>query len=97
MFAGFRRFQRVIWLAAAIIIIPPFVIFFSPQAGQMFSGRGGVGEFGKLSGETITQSQFLDSRKEAFFRRRMYTGRLPFGQASLGVVPNNRQISGRSS
>ncbi len=81
MFAGFRRFQRVIWLAAAIIIIPPFVIFFSPQAGQMFSGRGGVGEFGKLGGETITQSQFLDARKEAFFRMRMYTGRWPDNDA----------------
>ncbi len=65
MFAGFRKYQKWIWIVAIIVIIPSFVIFFSPDAKWRRGGGGAVG-LGSINGKPITVEQFLNAKKEAY-------------------------------
>ncbi|MBM3847924.1 MAG: hypothetical protein FJ405_16770 [Verrucomicrobia bacterium] len=76
MFAGLRRYQRIIMAIAAIAIIPPFVIYFSPTGQQSFGG-GPEADWGRLDGRPISTDEFLSAQKEAFLRMRVYTGQWP--------------------
>jgi hypothetical protein len=82
MFAGFRRFQKVIWAGAAVVIIPLFVLFFTPRAGEIFMqflgrGNGGMPDFGRVGGERITRDDFLEAQKEVYLRSFLHSGRMP--------------------
>lgn len=76
MFAGLRRFQRIIWVIAAIVVIPTFVVFFSPSALRSRRDNAG-GDLGSIDGKKITTAEFLDARREAMFRMFMTTRRWP--------------------
>ena len=72
MFAGFRRFQKWIWLGAIIVVIPSFVLFFTPKGDFPMLGGGGGGNFGTVNGRVISREEYLAARKEAvlsFFLR----------------------------
>ncbi|HAM72806.1 MAG TPA: hypothetical protein DCM86_14285 [Verrucomicrobiales bacterium] len=86
MFASFRRFQKLIWAMAAVVIIPLFVIFFTPQAGTTFrrfmgGGDDGSGEFGRVSGERVERGAFLEAQKEVYLRTWLHTRRWPENDA----------------
>ena len=59
MFGSFRRHQKWIWLLGVIVIIPSFVIFFSPEA--KYSGRGATGSrVAIVNGKPPTNQPLLD-------------------------------------
>ncbi|HON06505.1 MAG TPA: peptidylprolyl isomerase [Verrucomicrobiota bacterium] len=65
MFAGFRKYQKWIWVVAIIVIIPSFVIFFSPDARLSRSGGAAAG-LGTINGKPISVEQYLNAKKEAY-------------------------------
>ncbi|MGC8742903.1 MAG: SurA N-terminal domain-containing protein [Verrucomicrobiia bacterium] len=64
MFAGFRKYQKWIWVGAIIVVIPSFVIFFSPDA-RFRRDRREV-SLGSINGKAITPEQYLNAKKEAY-------------------------------
>ncbi len=64
MLAGFRKYQKWIWIVAIIVIIPSFVIFFSPDA--RWRKGGGSANLGSINGKPITVEQYLNAKKEAY-------------------------------
>ncbi|MGB9603661.1 MAG: SurA N-terminal domain-containing protein, partial [Limisphaerales bacterium] len=64
MFAGFRKYQKWIWVGAIIVVIPSFVIFFSPDA-RFRRDRRDV-SLGSINGKAITPDQYLNAKKEAY-------------------------------
>ncbi len=69
MFGSFRKHQKWIWILGVIIIIPSFVIFFTPEMEQGI-GRSDPGVFriaGKpvtIAGKPITLDQFAEAYRE---------------------------------
>ena len=76
MFAGLRRFQKIIWAMAAVVIIPTFVVFFSPSSMRAVRDGSGV-QLGSIDGEPISRAQFLEARNEALLRMFITSGRWP--------------------
>ena len=66
MFATLRRHQK--WILGGIIavVIPSFVVFFTPDA--TLRGGGGKGNFGAINGRAISQEQFAQAYHEAELR-----------------------------
>ncbi len=83
MFASFRRYQKWIWILGVIVIIPSFVIFFSPDVS--FSGTNSdQPNLGSIAGKPITVEEFraayAETRLSHFFRNN-------------GTWPNNDENS----
>ena len=76
MFAGLRRFQKIIWALAAIVIIPTFVVFFSPSSMRAMRDAAGV-HLGSIDGKPISRNQFVEARNEALLRMFITSGRWP--------------------
>ena len=58
MFGSFRKHQKWIWILGVIVIIPSFVIFFSPDA-KWAGGAGGENyNLGSIRGEPIKLNEF---------------------------------------
>ena len=62
MFAVLRRHQKWFWGAIIAVVIPSFVIFFTPDVS--FSGRGGADNFGTINGRVITREQYAEAYHE---------------------------------
>src|SRR4051794_39249592 len=60
MFGSFRKHQKWIWIAGVIVIIPSFVVFFSPDARLKGSGGGNqaTGNHGTINGKPISFGDF---------------------------------------
>ncbi|MEI7730779.1 MAG: peptidylprolyl isomerase [Verrucomicrobiota bacterium] len=66
MFAGFRQHQKWIWLAVIAVVIPSFVIFFSPD--RYFSRNGGKEKGLKINNRDVTYDEYRDVMHEAKLR-----------------------------
>src|SRR2546430_614540 len=75
MFGSFRRHQRWIWMLGVIVIIPSFVIYFSPT-GKSGGGGGRVGkvDLGSFNGQPISREDFLAAQKETKLNHFMRSG-----------------------
>lgn len=75
MFGTFRRHQKWIWIGAIIVVIPSFVIFFSPDIGT------GTGQpkviFGVIDGKEVSRAEYTQAHREVGLRYRLFTGRWP--------------------
>jgi hypothetical protein len=65
MFATIRRHQKWMWAAIIAVIIPSFVIFFSPNVD--LTGRSRA-SFGSLRGNPITQQEYANAYYETQLR-----------------------------
>src|ERR1051325_10037387 len=78
MFGSFRRHQKWIWILGVLVIIPSFVIFFSPNASWKAPGRSQDsfsivnGKPIRINGQPISRDEFDRAHIEAvlgnFFR-----------------------------
>src|ERR1043166_3353618 len=75
MFGSFRRHQKWIWILGVLVIIPSFVIFFSPNATlRATEGQVAIvnGKPPTINGKTIPRDEFNAAKIEAvrghFFR-----------------------------
>src|SRR6266446_9144487 len=76
MFGSFRRHQKWIWFLGVLVIIPSFVIFFSPDAKWRGAGAGQTyimnGKPPTINGQPITLDEFRNAYTETllghFFR-----------------------------
>ena len=74
MFGSFRKHQKWIWILGVIIIIPSFVVFFSPDARLKGGGGGGqaTGNYGSVNGKPISlpayRKSYQETRLSYFFR-----------------------------
>jgi hypothetical protein len=62
MFGTIRRHQKWLWIAIIGVIIPSFVIFFSPDATL---GRRRSGDYGSMHGRPISYEQFATAYRES--------------------------------
>jgi peptidyl-prolyl cis-trans isomerase D len=73
MFGSFRKHQKWIWMLGVIIIVPSFVIFFTPNVHLSPKGATDY-DFGSINGNPITREEFLqafnESRLNYFLRSR---------------------------
>src|SRR5438270_10043046 len=84
MFGSFRRHQKWIWILGVLVIIPSFVIFFSPNASMRGSSNVYYsvvnGKPPTINGQPITADEFRTAHTEAvlfhFFRN---NGTFPTG------------------
>ena len=88
MFGSFRKHQQWIWILGVIVIIPSFVIFFSPDAKWNRGFRGGREkvDLGSFNGKPIQRDriEYLDP---PVWRRWYVVGPAAVGLAILtGVV-----------
>ncbi len=74
MFATLRRHQKWFWAAIIAVVIPSFVIFFTPDANM---GFGGGGNFGTISGRAISQEEYANGYREAELRHLFSYGEWP--------------------
>src|SRR4051812_21744352 len=79
MFGSFRKHQQWIWILGVIVIIPSFVMFFSPNA--KFGGLGGLlggGEpkpdLGSINGRPISLETYRPAKDEMRISYFMRTG-----------------------
>lgn len=69
MFATLRRHQKWVFAGIIAIVIPSFVVFFTPDASLGGRGRGGgKGSFGSINGRAISQEDFAQAYHEAEMR-----------------------------
>ncbi len=71
-----RRYQKWFWAAIIAVVIPSFVVFFTPEA--TFRGSGG-GSFGSINGHAISQEQFANAYQESIIQYMMRYGTVPSG------------------
>jgi hypothetical protein len=74
MFGSFRRHQKWIWILGVIIIIPSFVIFFSPDAKWGHGLKQGKVDLGSFSGHPIQREEYLAALRETKLNYFMRTG-----------------------
>jgi hypothetical protein len=74
MFATIRRHQKWLWAGIIAVIIPSFVIFFTPDATL---GRGGSASFGTINGRAISQREFATAYYETLIHYRLFKGAWP--------------------
>jgi len=75
MFATFRKHQKLLYGLALVVIIPSFVIFFSPEIGRN-SGDGEV-SLGVIDGKPVTRSEYTRARNETRLFYRLFRGGWP--------------------
>ncbi len=98
MFASLRRYQKFIWPCVAVMIIPLFIGYFSPNAGRGSGSDDGSYDLGRLNGVPIGITEFQEAQREAFFRMRFYGGQWPDGNSdqfqdfTYNVILINQQI-----
>src|SRR3989442_13222723 len=75
MFGTFRRHQQWIWMLGVIVIIPSFVIYFSPT-GKSGGGGGRMGkvDLGSFNGQPISREDFIAAQKETKLNYFMRSG-----------------------
>lgn len=66
MFATIRRHQKWFWAGIIAVVIPSFVVFFTPDAS--LRGGGAKASFGSINGRTISQDEFAQAYHEAELR-----------------------------
>lgn len=66
MFATLRRHQKWVFAGIIAIVIPSFVVFFTPDAS--LRGGGGKANFGTINGRSISQEEFAQAYHEAEMR-----------------------------
>src|SRR2546423_1485475 len=74
MFGTFRRHQQWIWILGVIVIIPSFVIYFSPTGKSGGGGRAGKIDLGSFNGQPISREDFLTTQREAKLNHFMRSG-----------------------
>lgn len=92
MFARFRRYQKAIWLAIIIVIVPGFVLIVSSVSdiriwGQLLAELPGFKslapqepvqfEFGSIGGRPIQRDDFVDAWKEVSLGYLLQRGQWP--------------------
>ena len=65
MFGSFRKYQKWIWLGGVIVIMPSFVIFFSPDVDFTRTRQLESYDLGSINGQAITREEYLPFLKEA--------------------------------
>jgi len=76
MFATIRKNQKwLLWVIISVIIVT-FVIFFTPEAGNMVGGRGNI-DYGSIDGQPVTPGEFEMARREASLIYLTSTGTWP--------------------
>lgn len=65
MFGSFRKHQKWIWLLGVIVIIPSFVIFFSPNVDFDKVSAGKSYDLGSIEGRRITRDEYVPFYNEA--------------------------------
>lgn len=93
MFAGFRKYQKYIWIGAIIVVIPSFVIFFSPDARWRRNARDV--QLGSINGKPITPDQYLAAQKEAYLSYFFRNGQWPDRNAKQFGFDEERETYGR--
>jgi hypothetical protein len=78
MFATLRRHQKWVFAGIIAVVIPSFVVFFTPDAS--LPGGGGKGNFGAVNGRSITQEEFARAYHEAEMRYLFSYGTWPGGR-----------------
>ena len=76
MFGTFRRHQQWIWILGVVVIIPSFVIYFSPGSGRG-GGRGGKMpgvDLGAFNGRPIERDDYLPALRETKLNYFMRSG-----------------------
>ena len=76
MFGSFRKHQQWIWILGVIVIIPSFVIFFSPDAKWNRGFRGGSDkvDLGSFNGKPIQRDDYIAATRETRLNYFMRTG-----------------------
>ena len=76
MFGSFRKHQQWIWILGVIVIIPSFVIFFSPDAKWNRGFRGGAekADLGSFNGKPIQRDDYIAANRETKINYFMRTG-----------------------
>src|SRR5436309_11167393 len=75
MFGTFRRHQQWIWILGVIVIIPSFVIYFSPTGKSGAGGRRvGKIDLGSFNGQPISLDDFQAAQKETRISHFMRSG-----------------------
>src|SRR3954470_18830369 len=77
MFGSFRKHQQWIWILGVIVIIPSFVIFFSPDAKWNRGLRGGSDkglDLGSFNGRPIGRDEYMAANRETKINYFMRTG-----------------------
>jgi len=76
MFGSFRKHQQWIWILGVIIIIPSFVIFFSPDAKWrgMGGGRQSKPDLGEFDGTPVERDDYYAGKKETVLNYFMRSG-----------------------
>ncbi len=80
MFATIRRHQKWFWVAIIAVIIPSFVIFFTPDAS--LRGFGASNDFGSINGRPISQDEYYDAWRETALYFFLNYGTMPKGDES---------------
>ncbi len=75
MFATFRKYQKVIYIAAMAVVIPSFVVYFSPY--QNMDGGQPKGDFGAIDGKPISREEYEQAQREVALRYRLFMGQWP--------------------
>jgi len=74
MFGSFRKHQQWIWILGVIVIIPSFVIFFSPDAKFNKGQKVPQGDFGSFNGHAIGRDDYAAGRRETILNHFMRSG-----------------------
>ena len=64
MFGTFRRHQTWLWWAIITVIVITFVVYFSPYS-KLNSNERRLVNYGAIDGETVSEQEFNDARREA--------------------------------
>jgi hypothetical protein len=75
MFASFRRYQKIIWTVAIIVIIPSFVIFFTDL--RFLEGTGPAASYGSVDGREVPREEFAAGYRETLLLHRLNYGQWP--------------------
>jgi parvulin-like peptidyl-prolyl isomerase len=86
MFGTIRRHQTWLWAVIITLTIISFVIFFSPYS-KMNSDRRGPADYGSINGETVTEPQFQQARREVELHHFFMSGRWPEEERNSSFDP----------
>lgn len=85
MFGTIRKHQTWLWIIIIIFMILGLVIYFSPTAGT--GQRSSSANFGSIDGVPITQTEFVNARREAYLAYFFATGNWPDTAPKSGFDP----------
>ena len=79
MFGTIRKHQTWLWALIITVIIVSFVFFFSPYS--KFNSNRVAANFGSLSGQAISEEEFVETQREVYVRHFMLNGNWPDDEA----------------